>query len=108
MKKNEKNGWTTEWPTEAYTKWWFYGWAYGIVTSGVGKDIKSLKPELSFIDIRKVSNGVTHILNGSFTSKSEKHIGVFKQIKLPEVPDKIFMDTLIIDILKKYRNKKDE
>jgi len=68
--------WTKTWPTEP-GMYWFYGWPFGE---------KSHKPELNLVRLWAVSNGVIMIRDGTSWFKNEGGIGMFCEVKLPDLP----------------------
>lgn len=72
-----ENEWTTDWPTEPGW-YWFYGHKYGDERVSVG-----------VVQVRKISTGVSLVLDGNFMFLQEKHRGVFQRIATPVVPAEI-------------------
>lgn len=75
-----KSMWKNEWPTEPGS-YWFYGWPYGI------GQFKKETPELNYVEVRKVTNGMMVVNSGAFWYKSEGWIGMFSKVDIPEFPD---------------------
>ena len=74
------NKWTTEFPTKP-GKYWFYGYRFGKVSCGLLQ-----KPELLYVQVRKIQNGFIYIANGQFMSKHEVEEPHFQEVILPELP----------------------
>ena len=69
--------WTKQWPTEPGF-YWFYGWPF--------RD-REHKPELHFVDVWKVINGITFVTQGFFLYKEEGADGYWMPAELPELPE---------------------
>lgn len=75
--------WTAEWPTEPGL-YWFYGWLW----LNKNWETEGRKPEFDLIKVHKNSRGdVICITNGNFMFKEERHMGLWKLVDLPELPD---------------------
>ena len=74
--------WTKEWPRKS-GKYWFYGWLWGDTKDLNGK-LK--EPELEYVKVDKIPNSFMYVTHGAFIYKSEKHIGLWSPIELPELP----------------------
>lgn len=68
--------WTIAWPEEP-GYYWFYGWCF--------RD-RSREPELHFVRVRKIVNGVVRITDGHFLYKQEGAYGMWTKIKFPDLP----------------------
>lgn len=73
--------WTTEWPTEPGT-YWFYGYRYGY---------DGRLPNLNFVEIRSLQNShggwsLVGITRGAFMYKQEGHDGLWLPAELPPLP----------------------
>jgi hypothetical protein len=69
------SGWTKEWPTEPGW-YWFYGHMYGEEKCNYG-----------VVEVRRITNGVTRIMNGQFMFQAEGHYGHFIPLELPAPPE---------------------
>jgi hypothetical protein len=80
-----KEQWTDIWPTKEGT-YWFYGWRFG--NEGLHKDDA---PELSFVEVMKISNGFLYITRGHTLEITKGYDGGAKgkwlKASLPELPD---------------------
>lgn len=74
------NKWITKYPTKP-GYYWFYGYRYG---KFFGK--KKNKPELMFIEVSKIINGLLVVANGQVMYESEIEEAHFMVAKLPEFP----------------------
>jgi len=82
------NEWTTEWPTEIGT-YWFYSYRYG-----KGDSYPDNKPELSLMKVPElllmtvfeISNGLMYIADGQFVFESEVEEPHFQKAILPKTP----------------------
>ncbi len=70
--------WTKEWPA----KEGFY-WFYGIPFK---RWVDKYEPELHFVQVKKISNGICMITNGHFLYKQEGAEGVWQEVELPKLP----------------------
>lgn len=70
--------WQDEWPTEP-GRWWFYGYRFG------RKGEKA--PELCFVKVFRISNGIAYITHGHFLHKEEGAVGKWQKAILPELPE---------------------
>lgn len=77
--------WQKEWPTEIGL-WWFYGYPYGRQDPNREIGLGDKELSLCVIDVWKISDGFSYILNGNFWGKYEKAAGMFLKIDLPELP----------------------
>jgi hypothetical protein len=73
--------WTKTWPKKNGF-YWFYGWRFGKYNDFVTG--KPEEPEISFVEVRKVSNGFLHITNG-YTLEEDAD-GMWLKVNLPELP----------------------
>ena len=73
----DQNEWSDEWPTEPGT-YWFYGWDWGDFNR---------EPELHYVRVKRISNGVAHITDGNFVLKGDKWYGKWQIADLPELPE---------------------
>jgi len=78
MKK--KAEWSTGWPVEA-GYFWLYSYRYGRISCG-----RECKPELVFMECRKISNGFIYVGNGQFLDEEEIENPHFQKVILPEPP----------------------
>ena len=74
--------WQTEFPKEE-GKYWFYGYRHGKM--GIMK--KENKPELMYVEVRKISKGFLYVASGRIMFESEVECPHFKKIDLPELPN---------------------
>jgi hypothetical protein len=77
------NQWVNEWPKEV-GKYWFYGWLWGRKVD-ILKNIK--EPQLNLVDVMQGQEKLIYITKNTFILESEKHIGLFLKVELPELPD---------------------
>ena len=68
--------WIYDWPIESGF-YWFFGWCFRN---------RDRAPELHFVKVRKISNGMCYITNGHFLYKAEGAEGVWQLVKLPILP----------------------
>jgi len=94
-----KDGWTTEWPKESGTKWYFYGWAHGVMPHKKNDTDKLSSPQIIIMNCTKISNGWMYVGKGFMYEKEA--IGVFKRFPEVEVPDINDM----INLVKETQNK---
>ena len=72
--------WSNGWPSKP-GKYWFYGWPYK-------EEKRERPPELHFVEVIKISNGLMVVRSGAFWFKSEwGGEGMFYEIDLPSLPD---------------------
>lgn len=69
-------GWTKEWPKKEGDYW-----CYSISEFGVRN---KLKPALSLVKVRKISNGLMYTAHGQFFYKSEIAEAWFMKAELPD------------------------
>ena len=69
--------WTKQWPTEP-GHYWFYGWRF--------RD-RDHKPELNFVDVWKISNGIALVTKGHFLYKAEGGEGYWMPAETPAPPE---------------------
>lgn len=72
--------WTREWPTQS-GHYWFYGWCFH------GHDNA---PQLFFVKVRQIQNGLAYITEGHFLYEAEGARGVWQEAELPKLPDSDF------------------
>lgn len=78
------NKWTKKIPGKEGL-YFFYGWPYGVKES---INNKKIAPELSFVKVYKISNGLITARDGNFWwPKKENAIGVFTEIDMPDLPN---------------------
>jgi hypothetical protein len=77
-----KATWTKEWPIEE-GEYWFYGLPYG---NSLNPKICIEKPRLFLVKIRKCSNGILFMTEGTFIQPA-KMKGVWAKVDLPELPN---------------------
>ena len=75
-----KDKWTQKWPKKAGL-YWFYGYRYGRISVG-----QACTPEHCLVKVRKVSNGVMYVENGTFMSESECEEAWFIKATVPTPP----------------------
>jgi hypothetical protein len=74
--------WTKEWPRKE-GEYWFYGWLWGDTKNFDGKP---KDPQLEYVAVTKIPNSIVYVTQGALIYKSEKHIGLWSPIELPELP----------------------
>lgn len=68
--------WYTAWPTEP-GYYWFAGWPFRF---------RDREPELHFVKVRKISNGIAFITNGRFLYQQEGAFGAWMKADVPIPP----------------------
>jgi hypothetical protein len=76
--------WSKNFPTKA-GNYWFYGWRFGKSMDLFTK--KPEKPELSFVEVHQVMNGLLFVTRGHCLEKSEGTEGLWCKAILPELPE---------------------
>lgn len=72
--------WTKEWPTcPGY--YWFYGWCF----RG-----RHRKPELHYVKVRRIANGLALVTNGHFLYKAEGGDGYWSPAITPALPEELY------------------
>lgn len=74
------NSWTKEYPTVS-GDYWFYGYRYGKISVG-----RETEPEMMFVTVRGIANGVLVIANGQHMWEDELEEAYFMKADIPEVP----------------------
>lgn len=72
--------WTKEWPT-CPGHYWFYGWCFRSRHHG---------PELHFVKIRQIVNGIARVTNGHFLYKAEGGDGYWLLATVVALPDELY------------------
>ena len=72
--------WTTEFPTEPGT-YWFYGYRYGKISCGTANE-----PELVSVEVFKIANGMMCKADGQMMFESEVECPHFCVAELPDLP----------------------
>ena len=68
--------WTLKWP-EISGYYWFYGWCFRE---------RNHEPELHYVKVRRIANGVALITNGHLLYKAEGAYGMWATAELPTLP----------------------
>jgi hypothetical protein len=79
-----KGKWTKEWPMKP-GRYWFYGWPYGHTKETINGS--PVEPELNYVNVWKISNGIMWVREGQFWNKGEGAVGLFCKADVPEFPD---------------------
>lgn len=74
------NEWKKGLPKKAGT-YLFYGYRYGKVSCG-----SPCKPEMGFMKVHKITNGLMHIIDGTFAFSAEVEKEYYIELELPKPP----------------------
>lgn len=75
--------WTALWPTES-GQYWFYGWMW---CDKEYTDMIKRAPQLNLIDVRKTGSGVMYIAHGNFIYARDRHVGLWLNAVIDNLPD---------------------
>lgn len=74
------NEWKKGLPEKVGT-YWFYGYRYGKISCG-----SPCEPEMGYMQVHEIANGVMHIIDGTFAFNAEVEEAYYIEVELPKPP----------------------